>query len=118
MGWDGIELKDGQSELDCILEEITSSGKLECIAHSYRKNEGVYYFALKEISTGLVFAEIASMNSYMGEREDGWIYFKMIHEGAVPIYIQPSKKVFKALTYMGENFNYQWRAEVKSVMGY
>lgn len=105
-----IKLKDGQSELDCILSVITDKNTTYVI-HNYNASEGVYYFALKYNSE--VTATIVSMNSYKGEKEEGWIYFRVIHEFEEPIYINPSIKVFLALSEMKENFNYVWRKEVQ-----
>lgn len=65
MGWIGKELRNGQSELDCILEEITSKSTTY-VTHSYNGLEGVYYIALKYNDE--VTATIVSMNSYKGEK--------------------------------------------------
>lgn len=109
MGWEGIKLENKQTELDCLIEFLTSNDS-EYIAHSYNEEEGVYYFALKHKE--VVTATVVSMNSFKGEREEGWIYFKVIHEFAVPLYINPSEEVFSKLTYVDDNFNYTWRNRV------
>lgn len=111
MGWDALELK-GQKELDVILEFITDD-ETTYVTHNYNAQEGVYYFALKYRNE--VSATIVSMNSYKGPKEDGWIYFKVIHEFAEPIYVNPAIKVFQALTEMRDGFNYTWRNEVRKL---
>lgn len=106
MGWDGFEIKDGQSEIEAILEFIEDD-RTKCVAHSYDDESGVYYLALKNGDD--VYAKVASTRSYNGEIEDGWLYVKFIHEGAVPIHTNPSKEVLNALTAMGDDYNYEWR---------
>lgn len=110
MDWNAVKLKDGQNELDCIIKVITDENTTY-VTHNYNENEGVYYFALKYKNE--ITATIVSMNSYKGPREDGWIYIKVIHEFAEPIYVNPSIKVFQSLTEMKDNFNYTWRKEVQ-----
>lgn len=109
MGWDSAKL-NGQSELEVIKDFITDN-ETTYVAHNYNKQEGVYYFALKYKNE--VTATIVSMNSFKGIREDDWIYFKVLHEFAEPIYINPSIKVFQSLTEMKDGFNYAWRNEVQ-----
>ncbi|MEV9477460.1 hypothetical protein ACOTVS_10065 [Aliarcobacter butzleri] len=110
MGWIGKELENSQSELDCILEEITSESTTY-VNHSYNEQEGVYYIALKYNNE--VTATIVSMNSYKGEKEEGWIYFKIISEFAGPIYLNPSLEVFNALTKNITPQRYEWRKYVR-----
>lgn len=111
MGWNSAKL-NGQSELEVIKDFITDN-ETTYVAHNYNKQEGVYYFALKYKNE--VTATIVSMNSFKGIREDDWIYFKVLHEFAEPIYINPSIKVFQALTEMKDGFNYNWRNEVQKL---
>lgn len=110
MSWIGKELRNGQSKLDCILEEITSKS-ITYVTHSYNEQEGVYYIALKYNDE--VTATIVSMNSYKGEKEEGWINFKIIHEFAGPIYLNPSLEVFNALTKITTPQRYEWRKYVR-----
>lgn len=113
MGWDGVKLEKNESELDCLKKELVSD-EISYVAHSYDKNDKVYYFALKHKDN--ITATIVSMNSYKREREKGWIYFKVIDEEACPIYSNPSKKVFAKLTHSDKNFDYEWRNRVKKIM--
>ena len=110
MSWIGKELRNGQSELDCILKEITSKS-ITYVTHSYNEQEGVYYIALKYNDE--VTATIVSMNSYKSEKEEGWINFKIIHEFAGPIYLNPSLEVFNALTKITTPQRYEWRKYVR-----
>lgn len=109
MGWNGLELK-GRTELETILNFITDE-ETTYVTHSYNEQEGVYYFALKH--KDIVTATIVSMNSFKGERENGWIYFKTIHEYAGPIYISPSVEVYDTLTPVDKDFRYEWRKLVR-----
>ena len=109
MGWDGLEL-NGRTELETILDFITNE-KTTYVTHSYNELEGVYYIALKH--KDIVTATIVSMNSYKGEKEEGWINFKTIHECEGPIYINPSIEVFDALTPVDKSSKYEWRKMVR-----
>jgi len=111
MGWDAVEL-NGNSEFEVILDFVTDD-KTTYITHSYNENEGVYYFALK--FNDEITATIVSMNSYKGLRENGWIYFKIIHEFAEPIYYNPSKEVVQSLTKINKDFNFNWRNKVNKL---
>lgn len=111
MGWEAIEL-NGQNEFDAIKDFITDN-ETTYVAHNYNAQEGVYYFALKYKDE--ITATIVSMNSFKGQREEGWIYFKVIHEFAEPIYVNPSIKVFQSLSEMKDCFNYNWRKKVQEL---
>lgn len=109
MGWFGLEL-NGRTEIETILDFITNE-KTIYVTHSYNEQEGVYYIALKH--EDIVTATIVSMNSYKGEKEEGWINFKIIHECEGPIYINPSIEVYDALTPVDKSSKYEWREMVR-----
>lgn len=109
MGWFGLEL-NGRTEIETILDFITNE-KTIYVTHSYNEQEGVYYIALKH--KDIVTATIVSMNSYKGEKEEGWINFKIIHESEGPIYINPSIEVYDALTPVDKSSKYEWREMVR-----
>ena len=111
MGWDAIELHE-QNEFDAIKDFITDD-ETTYVSHNYNAQEGVYYFALEYKAE--VTATIVSMNSFKGQREEGWIYFKVIHEFAGPIYISPSIEVYDALTSVNKDFRYNWRKKVQKL---
>lgn len=113
MGWDELKLEKNQSEIECLKDYLVGKDT-KYVAHSYDRKKGIYYFALKE--NGIITCTVVSMNSYKGEREEGYIYLKIIPEAIGPIYIKPSKKVFNSLSKKVPSFtsfNYSWRKMVK-----
>jgi hypothetical protein len=110
MGWDGVELRPGQTPESFIRSDIEANGNT--VEEMHRGPEGEFYVALRlgrdveDFKKGSVMGLVV-----LTERSGPHTMFKWMDETMGPCYYKANRKLLYTLTELPEKFGYalQWR---------
>ena len=115
MGWDGVELRPGQTAESFIRSDIESNGNT--VEEMHRGPEGEFYVALRlgrdveDFKKGSVMGLVV-----LTERSGPHTMFKWMDETMGPCYYAVSRSLFRKLSPLPERSGYAagWRQNVKT----
>lgn len=112
MGWISLQKPHGVSVIDFIEEDYyRGADKIKVVARN--SGDGAVYFAIKNVETGFVKADIFSIdfNSKSGE-----LSYKPMDECSGPCYYGASQKVLNSLSDTINKYALKWRKKCRSVI--
>jgi hypothetical protein len=116
MGWDGVELKPGQTAESYIRKDIEAAGN--SVVEMHRGPEGEFYVAVKLNNQLGYYPEGYVMGLVvLVEKRDRYTMFKWMDETMGPCYYAVSRKLFRELSALPENSGYaaEWRQKVEAL---